>query len=251
DLMVDININRNFPENIIDISEIDDLSAIRIKQDSISIGSGVTLTSIIEHPGIREKLPILRETLLLVGSEQIRNMATLAGNIANASPIADGVVALLGLDADVTLLSKNGRRNVKLSDFFIDYKQTDLQTGEILGEIHIPIQEGFFNFEKSSKRQAVDIATVNSFCYLKEDSGLISDCRFVFGGMDKTVRLAESCRPVVQGKKLDDRLILKCAEAAVKEFEPISDVRGSADYRRQLVENHIVKHLHKFLSINE
>jgi len=249
DIMVDVNIKRAFPVYLIDISGIKELNFIQEKDEYILIGANTTLTQILESSLIQEKLLVLSSTVSKMSCTQIRNTATLAGNIANASPIADGAVALLGLDSQLVMLSKNGERRIPVEKFYKDYKMTDICPHEIIGRIEIPVLKGFYSFEKSAKRTALDIASVNSLCFLQTKNNIISDCRFAFGGIAKFPVLAKKCTEYLLNKNLEPEIIQKAANIAAEEFKPISDIRGSADFRRLLIKNNIIKHLYKFLKI--
>jgi xanthine dehydrogenase small subunit len=184
-----------------------------------------------------------------MGSQQIRNVATLAGNIANASPIADGAVALLGLDASVHLVSKRGTREVRLEDFYLGYKKTVLQKDEIIQSIEIPLTQNKCFFEKSSKRYSVDIAAVSSFMNISINGNCVEKCRIAFGGVAEYPKLAKKCYEFLISKKLNEENFQTAAQIAETEFNTISDIRGSADYRRILIRNHILKHFNRLMGL--
>ncbi|TKJ37611.1 hypothetical protein CEE37_13950 [candidate division LCP-89 bacterium B3_LCP] len=246
DVMVETNLQRTYPDVIVDISSISELNFIRQHKNVISIGAGVNFTQLLENPMIQRQIPILTKAITLIGSKQIRNVATLVGNVANASPIADGAVALLGMNSQLMILSDKGERKIKLQDLYKDYKKTSLRTREIISAVEVPIPSGFVSFEKSSKRVAVDIASVNSCCYITSDNGKVKDFRLAFGGIDVHPVLSRKCPEYLIGRKLNDETISQCVKITADEFQPISDIRGSAHFRRILIRNQVIKHMHKY-----
>ena len=247
DVMVEMNVRRFYSPYLVDISGIKELDFIEKKGDIILIGAATTLNQVLHSPLIGEKIPVLHEAVSKMASEQIRNIATLSGNIVNASPIADGAVSLLGLDATLVLISPSGERKVALKDFYKDYKVIDLKSDEIIGRIEIPVVNGFYSFEKFSKRLAVDIASVNSLCFLKLNNSKVEHARLSFGGIAKYPILAIKCMEYLLNKEINEETIGRAAQIASEEFTPISDVRGSAEFRKLLIRNNIIKHLNKLL----
>jgi xanthine dehydrogenase small subunit len=247
DLMVDANIKSQWHPIYIDISNIPELKIIKDDPKYVRICAAVTQSEVIESVFVKTRTPILIETVLRMGSKQTRNAATLAGNITNASPIADGATALLGLDAELEIMSKDLQRSIHLEKFYMDYKVNDLQPGEILSSVMVPHQQGFCSFLKTAKRIAVDISTVNSFLNIHVENHVVSYARIAFGGIAKYPIIAHKTQEYLMGKKITESLIKEASDIAVKEFTPISDVRGSSDYRKLLIRNHIRKHLHDYL----
>ncbi len=243
DVMVDMNIKRLFPEHLVDISGISALSGIKIFGGKLQIGANVTLAQIVAHPLIVRRLPALSQTASQMASAQIRNIATLAGNLANASPIADGAVLLLALGARLILLSAQGRRSASMDEFFRSYRRTCLKEHEIIARIEIPMDGSVSSIQKSAKRRAVDIATVNSAVNLKFSKGKVTAARIALGGVAPTPVLAQRSAASLIGRELTEETIARAAEMAAAECAPISDVRGGADYRRQLVQNQVIRHL--------
>jgi xanthine dehydrogenase small subunit len=241
DLMVAANINKILHQNLIDISQVKDLSFIEAAKDQVIIGGATTIQQLIANKLITAKVPLLKEALTKMASTQIRNVATIAGNIANASPVADAACVLLGLGAELILLSAKGERRIALENFYKGFKIVDLASDEIIYKIEVPLQQGFCGFEKTSKRIAVDISAVNSVLNLQFEKDVIVKSRIAFGGVNIFPALAKKAAQFLIGKKLDEKVIQQAAEIAMQEFTPITDVRGSAEYRSLLIKNHIVK----------
>jgi xanthine dehydrogenase small subunit len=230
---------------LLDISDVDEYKTIDVKEDEVAIGGSVTLSEILENGYLKEKIPVLSQTVKLMASKQIRNIATLSGNIANASPVADSVPVLLSAGAVLHLLSPHGERELSLNDFYISYKKTALKEGEIIEKIVIPVKDKYlFSFEKSSKRKAVDISTVNSAVAVNVKDGIVNDIKISYGGIAPVPCRIESAERYLSGKTLNVKNVLKAAEIAAGSVKPITDVRGSEVYRKTLVKNHLVKHFH-------
>ena len=247
DLMIAIKHKGFRPEAILDISEIDELNFIKYQNVFLEIGSTVTLSQIKNSETIKNYFPVLATTIKQMASLQIRNVATLAGNIANASPIADSTSLLLAADAKLSLINiyNKSERTIPLSDFFISYKKTNIKKGEIIKSIIIPVKENFkFSFEKTSKRKAVDISTVNSALALKVENNIITHINLSLGGIAPTPYLCKTVKNFT-GEELSEETVYKIAETIKNQIKPISDIRGSDNYRKELVKNHIIKHFYK------
>ena len=187
--------------------------------------------------------PALAQSLAQMSSAQIRNVATLAGNVCTASPIADAVPPLLVYEAEVVLQSHSNSHSMPLNEFLTGYRKTAMGPQEFVAAIQIPFHRGWSRFEKTGKRRALDIATANSAVALAINGDRIDDVRLALGGVAPVTRLARQTAAFLSGKALTDRVIHEAAELAVTEIQPISDVRGSAEFRRLLIRNHITKHL--------
>jgi len=201
------------------------------------IDGTATATDIIHHPALQQAFPRLKDYFKLISSEPIRNMGTVAGNIVNASPIADLVIFFLALDAEVQLKTKRGAtRNVALRKFYTGYKQPVRQQDEIITHIRFRLPEkAFFNFEKVSKRQHLDIASVNTAMLLQLEGDIIREVHLSAGGVYAWPYYAEKTADFMKGQKLTPKLVSEAAEVLASEIAPISDIRGSKDYKRFLL----------------
>jgi hypothetical protein len=174
--------------------------------------------------------------------------ATLAGNIANASPIADSITFLLAAGAELTLYSTSTgqKRKMALREFFISYKKTAIKDDEIIYSVHIPSDGDIkYSFEKSSKRFSVDIATVNSALGIKVSGGKIVSLSFSVGGVAPVPLYCEELEKEAKGMPLTVESMNKLAGMAYNKIKPISDIRGTGEYRKILVKNHLIKHFYK------
>jgi xanthine dehydrogenase small subunit len=228
------------------ISAKEDLKEIKITGKKIIIGGAVTIEEFRNSKIIQKYFPELKEYLKLFGSLPIRNRATIAGNIANASPIADGTNILIAFNTSVVL--KGGKkRNIILKDFYLGYKKLDLKPGEYIEAIVIeaPPKKYYFNYEKVSRRIHLDIASVNSSVYIEEKKNIITKINLSAGGVAPIPLFLEKTCSFLTGKEIKIENVKKAAEIALTEISSISDARGSADYKslllRQLIFAHFLK----------
>jgi xanthine dehydrogenase small subunit len=221
-----------------------DLKGIRIEGGKCMIGAEATATDIMESGVLLQHFSNIKKHFKLVSSTPIRNMGTLGGNIVNASPIGDLTIFYLALDASLHL-NRNGRnREVKLKDFFIDYKNPDIEPGEIIEALsfEIPSEHCLFNFEKVCKRTHLDIASVNSAISLQMDGDHISAAHLSAGGVSPIPLYLSETSAFLTGKPVDADTLIRAAELADQEISPISDIRGSKQYKRQLLRQLIIAH---------
>lgn len=225
----------------------DELRGIRISNGKCHIGAATTFSELVESPDLSKFIPDISSYMKLVGSESVRNMATVAGNIVNASPIGDITVMMLALNARLTIAGHDGERNVMLKDFFKGYKKTDLGAGEIIKRISFEYRHepALFSFEKVSKRNYLDIASVNSALHLSMEGDKIRDCYVSAGGVSPIPLLLRKTSQFLRGKAVTPDIIMKASIIMQDEISPISDVRGSADYKRLLLRQLLVAHFLK------
>lgn len=245
-----LDISKRFQkfETLISIEAVPELIEINCTKNEWHIGAAVTLTRINESLG--EEFPEIADMLYLFGSRQIRNRATMGGNLVTASPIGDSAPVLLALDARVVLASAKAERVLPIEEFFVAYRKTALQSGEILKSIVIPrivdlVRHGTDSprrarsrrkFYKVSKRREMDISTVAACFSIQFDkSGLISNARLAFGGVAAMPTRAKKTERALIGKKWNEATLREAISILEAEFKPISDVRGSASYRQRLI----------------
>jgi xanthine dehydrogenase small subunit len=209
----------------------------------VSLGAGVTATDFFNSPMVQAIAPGIDRFERDIASPPIRNRATLAGNIANASPIADMTAILIALDAKLELRSSGAQRSsdtirfVDLPEFFLGYKKIDLKPGERIGAILVPDLPVLFNFEKAAKRARLDIATVNSAIGLTlGPDGTITAARYAAGGIAPVPLRLREIEAALAGKKPSAALARQIGGMAMQAGSPIGDVRGSSGYRRRLME---------------
>lgn len=219
------------------VSLFDDPSLRFINEtaDSVEIGPSVVVTDLLESEVFNRLFPDLYKQLKLVSSTPIRNMATLAGNFVNASPIGDMTAWFIALGARIELRDSGSQtRSVRLSEFYLGYKKLDKRDSEIVSKITFDKDFTHFNFEKVSKRTYLDIASVNTAIALRVADGVIKMARVSMGGVAPTPLLLRQTSDFVVGKPLSVETFSAAEELIQDEISPISDVRGSADYKRLL-----------------
>ncbi len=220
------------------------LSGIAVEGEQIVLGANTTVEQLKRSPLMQELVPRLDSHIKLVSSTPIRNMATLAGNFVNASPIGDLTIFFLALDAELNLAGPAGARTVRLAEFYKGYKRLDLQPGETVRQVRFqkPGPDSHFNFEKVSKRTHLDIASVNSAASFTVRDGVIVAARLAAGGVAPIpLYLAQTSQWLV-GRPLDEASACEAAAQAQLEAAPISDARGSADYKRLLLRQLVLAH---------
>lgn len=227
------------------ITEKKYLKGITITNSSCTIGTNSTVSDIWNHSELNKLFPNLRKHLKLVSSEQIRNMASLGGNFVNASPIGDMTIFFLALNSNITIVnSEEQERTIALKDFYKDYKKIDLHEGELLKEICFkPLtKKSFFNFEKVSKRTHLDIASVNSAIHISVENKTIVEANVAIGGVAAIPKYLHETSAFLKGKQLSVETIIEANEILQKEISPISDVRGTSDYKRLLARQLFIAH---------
>lgn len=245
DFILDANA-KGFPcATLIDLSQIKALNFINKTDNSIKIGAITTYSQLLENKLIQQYIPALGDVIRLMASKQIRNIASIGGNIGSAAPIADGACALLGLGAILTLKSNQKERKVPLEDFYKDYRITELHKNEIISSIEIPIPNGKCSFIKGSKRLAVDISKICSFMNIAIQDNKITHCRIAFGGTEKYPALAKNVMHNIAGKDATAELMQKLPEMVLNEFESYISKRSEPEYRRLLIKNQMQQHINQ------
>ena len=236
DLLVKMKNRRMLPSCLINIKSIPDLDYIRVdEQNALHIGALVTLEPIKNSPVVQQKFSVLAQAAGAVGSTAIRNVATIGGNLCNASPSADTAPALLAIGAKVTLASPDGKRTMALADFFTGPGNTVLQPGEILIEIEVPHPpaKSAGVYLKHSLRQ-MDIAAVGVAVTVVLHGETCADVRIIMGAVAPTPLRASKAEAVVRGKIPNQDLVRLAGEIAAGEAHPIDDIRSSAAHRREV-----------------
>jgi xanthine dehydrogenase small subunit len=210
----------------------------------LEIGAAVTWRDFFFDPRVRALAPSLPEFEGRLASVLVRNRATVGGNVANASPVADLTVILIALGARIKLEGPGGSRELELEKFFQGYKQLDMRQGEIIASLWIPAAETvrLFNFEKVGKRAVRDIAAVNSAAAFRVEGVSITRARISAGGVAARPLLLEMTSSFLEGKMPSIETAREAARIAASEVTPIDDVRGSGAYRKRLLERLVLGH---------
>ena len=226
---------------IISLHKLTSLTKVTETKEAISFGAMVTYSE--AEPHLAKQFPAFAHLIQRIAARQIRNLGTLGGNVANASPIGDTPPVLLALNARVELASIHGKREVSLDDFFKGYKITDLQKGEYLRQIIVPkltAQQSLHVF-KISKRKEDDISAVLAGLRIEHDGSNITDARIAFGGMAATPLRATNTEQGLIGKPFSFKSFEQAAKHIQQDYSPMNDVRASAEYRLTVASNLIVK----------
>ncbi|PYS10484.1 MAG: xanthine dehydrogenase family protein subunit M [Acidobacteria bacterium] len=240
DLVIAIKEKGLVPRYVVDLKKIPSLSGIRESCDgSLTIGALTTMREIETSPVIRKKYPFLAQSAAEVGSIQIRNRATIGGNMANATPSADVAPALLVLNAKVKISRSGCEKIVLLEGFFIGPGKTIMEPGDILTEIVIPPTPPDFRGEyiKFSPREMMDLAYVGVAVGVVVDGSrkICRDVRIALGAVSPTPIRARKAEPLMLNQGITPSLAERVGEEASNECKPISDVRSSAAYRKEMV----------------
>jgi CO/xanthine dehydrogenase FAD-binding subunit len=231
DWMVNGALERADAPVLLDLLRVDDLRGIRPEGTGVRIGATTTFAELQHDPGMRESYPILVQAASEIGGRQIQNRATIGGNIVNASPAGDSLPVLLGLGAEVELVSVNGSRRLAYSEFHTGYRQTELREGELLSAVHLPTAPSFQRFRKVGTRRAQAISKVVVACCGERRDGRWSKIQIAAGSVAATpVRLGET-EAAAEGMPVSASTAEAVAEIARNEVQPIDDVRSTASYR--------------------
>jgi xanthine dehydrogenase small subunit len=243
DLGVESNLHGRKWNHLVSLEAIAELRAFTETAESITIGAALPLNEILRE--WTDAPEVFRRWLRLFASPPLRNRATLGGNLATASPIGDGAPLLLALDAVVHLASKRGRRTVALDSFFAGYRRTALAPDELITAIEIPKPlPQFVRFYKVAKRRLDDISTVAACMALDwNESGRVARARFALGGVAATPWRALGAEAAILGQRWNGDAVERVQETLDRSLAPISDHRGSADYRLAVAKSLVAKFL--------
>ena len=224
----------------------DDLRYINETDEFIEIGASTVVTDLIESEIFNRLFPNLYKHLKLVSSTPIRNMATLAGNFVNASPIGDMTAWFLALDAEIIF---NSEREIHLKDFYLGYKKLAKTEEEFITKIRFRKDFTHFNFEKVCKRTFLDIASVNKAISLKVADNLIENAHVSIGGVAPVPLYLQKTSEFLRGKQINNQTVTEASEILNAEISPISDVRGSETYKRLLARQLFTAHFIELFKI--
>ena len=239
DLLADLKFSSHVPKVVVDISRADDLRAIAITDEGLSIGTLVTHTEIMRSPIIRQMFPALVDAAHTIGAVQTRNLGTLGGNLVTAVPSMDSGPTLVALDAKVTVSGPAGRRQLPLTEFFLGPRKTILKPDELLVEIVIPTENlgkpaCFLKFGLR-KGQALALVNVAASCWVDWDRHVFVAPRIALGAVAPKVVRAPQAEAYLEGRPITPEAMAEAGRITVGEVKPISDFRASAGYRRDLV----------------
>ena len=238
DLLVEMKRKEVLPKYIIDIKDIpgqDDI--IYDEKGGLRIGALATIRSIEVSPLIREKFGILAQAASKLGTWQVRNRGTIAGNLVTAAPSADTIPALMVLGAKIKIMGADGERVVPIENFFTGPLKTVLRPEEILAEIHVPNlpPRSGGAYIKHTVRKAMDLAIIGVAALVTMDGDAVSDARIALGTAAPTAIRARRAEEILKGNKISDNLLEKAGQTALEESSPRDSLRASAAYRSKLI----------------
>ncbi|MBI1943816.1 MAG: xanthine dehydrogenase family protein subunit M [Betaproteobacteria bacterium] len=233
----------HFQPTLMNVRRVPELQGIAEEGAVVRIGALVTITELLESALVRGRLGILWQACDHFASDQIRNAATVGGNLCNASPAGDTLVPLLALDARVVLAAKPDgavqTRRVPLAEFLLGPGRTCRAPTELLAAVEVPLPPAGFagEFYKHGTRPGLDIAAISIAAGARRDGAVLRDVRIAFGAVAPTVIRAPRTEAVLEGRAPDAATLAAAVHAALGEIQPISDVRASDWYRRELIGN--------------
>ena len=225
------------------LHRLGELQRIETTDQGTTIGAGVTLARLRGH--ISALYPDFGELIRRYGSVQVRNAATVGGNIANGSPIGDSPPALIALGVTLTLRHGDTRRTIPLEDFFVEYGQQDRRPGEFVETLFIPAQPDRLRCHKLSKRFDQDISAVCGCFNITVRDGTIAQARIAFGGMAGIPKRAAAVEAALIGHPWTEATVTAALPAFARDFTPLSDMRASAGYRLRAAENMLLRTFHE------
>ncbi len=228
-------------EALLSLDGVEGLGDVCIEGKTLIVGGRVSLAQF--ESTVRDLVPELAPIMDRFGSPQIRNAGTLAGNIANASPIADTLPFLFVTNATLELTGKSGARMIAIREFYKGYKTLDLHPDEIITRIHIPLPADgeTLRLYKISKRSHLDISSFTAAMLMRRNDGRIDSIRIAYGGVAPVVLRLTKTEEFLAGRAFEKSSFVAAGEVALSEIAPISDVRGTKEYRLQLAENVLQK----------
>jgi xanthine dehydrogenase FAD-binding subunit len=244
DLLVRMRNGLNHPNQMICLERIEELKGIEDRGEEIFIGPCTTFTRLLESPLIMSHFPILINGLKVLGSPPIRNMGTIGGNIITASPAGDTLPPLYVLGAELELRTKDSSRRIPIRDFIKGPGEALVAPGEVLTAIFVRKQRNFnlHHYEKVGQRKALAIAVVSFAALLKiSEEGMVEEARLAWGSVAPTVVTSTEIEAMLIGHRLSRQVLEKAGQLARAMVKPIDDIRASADYRRQVSGNLLLR----------
>jgi CO/xanthine dehydrogenase FAD-binding subunit len=235
---------------LIDISKVPELRGVRMESRNVIIGAATPYIEIAQSPLISQYAFLLAEASKKIGAAQIQNMATLGGNIGNASPAGDAIPCLYALEAEVVVRSLAGERVISIAKFHQGYRKIDLKHGELITEVRFPLPSSRSGtaFEKFALRKSQAISVVNAAAVLSFKDGRIENAKVALGAVAPTVIRSPQAEQLLLGQVPSAALFEKAGEAARSDARPIDDIRGSATFRKYLVGVCVQRALHTALA---
>jgi len=251
-VIVDLRAGKHQPRTLIDVTRLPGLRGIQRVNGHLVISGGTTISDLLHDPLIAQQAPALREAAQVFANPLIRNRATVAGNLVDASPAADTAPPLLALGAEVELSSRAGVRRVPLADFMVGVRKTERQPDELLTAVRLPVPPvgSASHFYKLGLRKADAISVLSVAVAVTWDAaGFCTEARIALGALAARPLLATTAEQALLGQALTPVLIAEAARLAGDATRPIDDIRGTAAYRREVTEVIVRRLLGKVLTM--
>lgn len=226
------------PECLVGLSGIPGLDSVTYTEGNLRLGTMATLASVAASPVVRDRFSVLHQAIRNMASAQVRNLGTVAGNLCNASPSADSAAALMALGASLTLRTAQEERTIPVESFFIGPSETVLKPGEILAGIQVPqpLPHSAGVYIKHTVRRAMDLGIVGVAVSIAVEDGICRDIHIALGSVAPTPIRATRAEALLRGKSRDKQILSEVGKQAAAECQPITDLRASAEYRREMAE---------------
>ena len=223
------------PSHLVDLNNVAELNYVREEDGFICIGATTTHSQVAASELMR-KAPAVVDAVSRIGSPQIRNRGSVAGNLCNASPAADSAPPLLVYDAEVEIVSGDETAIIPLPELFAGPKINSLEPNELVTEIRFPVppESSSSSFKRMARRKAFTLSMVSAAAYVEMEGGVCTEARVAFGSVAETPIRAPGVEELLAGKELDSQTISDAEEAAKQGVAPITDVRGTAEYRKAM-----------------
>lgn len=238
DLLVELKSGRLNLAAVVSLKGIKGLNKITFnRKEGLRIGALVTWTQLLDSKPVSKHYPLLRKAAETLGSVQIRNVGTLAGNVTHASPAANGPIPLLIYEAECVVQGPNGTRVIPVQKMFGGVQKNTLSRSEVLTEIRVPVPPPGVNetYYKFALRRAMDLAVVGLGVLVKTKNGAFEDVRIALGSVGPKPFRAKRAEKILAGKRIDEQLMRKAGETAAAQCAPITDIRASKEYRMEIV----------------
>ncbi|UCD24475.1 MAG: xanthine dehydrogenase family protein subunit M [Gemmatimonadota bacterium] len=242
DLLVDLKQGKRSHQDVISLTRLPELESIDVVGNSLVIGAMVTHNQLVHSATIREHCNAISEAAESIATEQIRNAATVGGNLCTAASCADTAPILIALGAAVEIVNKQGSRTLPLSEFFVDHRTTALARGDVLSAIVVPLPPPGVGaaYEKFGLRQAANISVASVAVTVHVQEERVAAARFVMGAVAPTPKISPRAYSLVKGQTVADLLSSRAlteevGAAVAADAEPIDDLRGTAQFRREIV----------------
>jgi len=237
DLMLLLEKQHRRPQALVDVTRIPELQRLEVDGRSVSIGAGVTYSQLLDHPLICERVPFLTDAIRQIGGVQIRNVATLVGNVTNGSPAGDTLPPLYTLGTLVHVEGGRGSRSVPIEEFVLGVRHIALESSELVTHVTFRLPDSSFlgTFEKVGLRRAMAIAVASVAALLRTTAGRVDEARIALGAVAPTVIRVPEVERFLVGRALDDETIERAVVLSMRTACPIDDIRSSLQYRRRAV----------------